>query len=80
MGMVRHGAGGLRSTRVRSLNRIQTKCNWVNRPLRKPLKTRGFENASYRPNASPQARFIERGCRREDEVPVNGSPFFGNDG
>jgi hypothetical protein len=40
-----------------SPNGIQTKCNWVNRPLWNPLKTSGFENGSYRASVNSRSLF-----------------------
>jgi len=42
----------------RSLNRIQTKCNWVNRALRKHLKTRCFENGPCRACVNSRSHFL----------------------
>src|SRR5438132_14240549 len=38
---------------------IQTKCNWVNRPLRKHLKARGFENGPCRACVSSPSPFLQ---------------------
>ena len=57
-----------------SPNGIQTKCNWVNRALRKPLKTSGFENGPCRACVNSRSYFscnrLIRGPERDSNLVI----------